>query len=100
MMNATERNWDFLRDDLQEVVRDVEGLLKGIPDDVSEEARKARRRLEATMESVKHQCHRLERRAVAGIRTADAWAHDRPYLVAGGALGLGVLLGALFSCRR
>lgn len=99
-MTATERRFEVLVDDLKDLIHDVEGLLKGIPDDLGEEAKKVRARLEATMETARHRCHQLERRALAGVRTADDWVHDRPYLVASATFGLGMLIGSLVSTRH
>lgn len=98
-MSATERKMEILVDDLKDVIHDIEGLLKGIPEDLNDEARKIRARLETTLESVRHRCYLLERKAIAGMRSADELAHEKPYAVAGVTFGLGILIGALIRGR-
>lgn len=99
-MSQTERKMEIVTDDLKELMRDLEGLLKALPKDLGAEAHKVRTRIEASLEAARHRCHQLERSAFSGIRTADSWAHERPYAVAGATFGLGVLLGVLIQSRN
>ena len=98
-MTATGRNLETLLDDLNQVLSDMETLVKAIPDDLSDDAQKLRRRMESVVDVARLRCLQLERRVVAGARAADHWVHDRPYPVAGAALALGLLIGVLLGRR-
>lgn len=97
---STERNMAVLMDDMKDVMRDVDGLLKGIPKDLSEEGRKARRQLEETMDTAKLRYRQLEKRATQGLRVTDEWVHEKPYPVVGSAFGIGLLIGLLIGRRH
>lgn len=96
----TSKNLATLTDDLNDVIRDVNGLLRGIPDDVSDESKKVRRRLAATVQTARSKCRQLERQAVLGVQSTGAWMHERPYSTAGIVVALGVLVGLLINWRR
>ena len=98
-MTTTERNLERLAHDTKNIVRDTEELLKGIPEDLGEEAKKARKRLAATLESARETYQRLEKRAVAGLRATDEVVHEKPYPFIGVAFGLGLLVGVLVGRR-
>jgi ElaB/YqjD/DUF883 family membrane-anchored ribosome-binding protein len=98
-MTNTQANMERLGYDLKRMVRDLEELLEGIPEDLSDEARRTRKRLEGTLESVKGLSRRLEKAALVGVRATNEAVHDYPYPFIGVAVGIGLLLGALF-CRK
>jgi ElaB/YqjD/DUF883 family membrane-anchored ribosome-binding protein len=86
-------------DDLRELVRDSEALLKATASDVTEKAKEARARLTAALERAKTTCDELQRQAVAAAKAAaekaDALVHEHPYESIGVAFGVGLLIGLL-----
>lgn len=96
----TRRNLATLTDDLNEVIHDVNGLLRGIPNDMSDETQKVRRRLESSMETARSRCRQLEGQALAGLRSTGEWMYERPYSTVGIIVALGVVVGLLINSRR
>lgn len=98
-MTATGRNLEVLVVDLKDMLQDLEGLVKAVPNDLSDETQTVRRRMESAVEVARLRCHQLERRMAAAARAADHWVHDRPYPVVGTALAVGLLIGVLLGRR-
>ena len=94
---------DKVMEDLQALVRDAETLLKSTAGDVSEKAAEARKRVAAALERAKATCadfgnDSLESARVAAKRT-DETIRSHPYESIGIALGVGILIGALWQRR-
>jgi ElaB/YqjD/DUF883 family membrane-anchored ribosome-binding protein len=51
--------------------------------------------MQATIDSAKATCHRLEEKAVAGAKVADKAIREHPYQAVGIAFGIGLLIGVL-----
>jgi ElaB/YqjD/DUF883 family membrane-anchored ribosome-binding protein len=96
-MTLLEKNAAKLADDLKNVVRDAEELVKSIPGGVSDKAREAKERLVQTVDNAKATCRRLEEKAVEEARIADKFVHERPYHFIGAAFGLGMLIALLVN---
>ena len=67
-MSANELNTDKLVADLKRVVRDSEELLLATAGAAGDKAQEVRERLTDALETAKRTCHRLEEKAVEGLR--------------------------------
>ncbi len=88
-----------LLEDLREVVRDGEELLKAGAEDLSERGAAAREKLAAALEVARQTQRRLQEGMVAGARATDRLIRDYPYHSIGIAFGLGLLIGVLAARR-
>jgi ElaB/YqjD/DUF883 family membrane-anchored ribosome-binding protein len=86
-----------LLQDLRQVVRDGEELLRAGAEDLSERGSEAREKLAAALEVARETQHRLQERAMEGARATDRLIRENPYQVIGIALGLGLVLGVIIS---
>jgi ElaB/YqjD/DUF883 family membrane-anchored ribosome-binding protein len=93
---------DRLVHDLQALARSSERLLEATRDDLSDQARAARRQLSRAIEQVRETTGEWRDRGVAAATTAaretDRVVRENPYRSLGVALGAGVLIG--FWLRR
>ena len=96
-MNAVERNTEKLLSDLKRVVRDSEELLETTTDAVGDKAREVRERLNDTLKSANRTCRALEERTIQTAKATDKLVREHPYESLGLALGIGFLLGVVFS---
>lgn len=94
-----EQSTEKLLQDLKEVVRDGEELLKAGMEDLSERGAAAREKLAAALEIARDTQRRLQQRAVAGAQATDRMIRQHPYESIGIAFGVGLLFGAVM-CRR
>lgn len=94
-----EQSTEKLLQDLKEVVRDGEELLRAGVEDLSERGSAAREKLAAALEVARETQKRLQERAIAGAKAADGYIRENPYQSLGIAFGVGLLLG-LFATRR
>lgn len=94
-----EKSTEKLLQDLKEVVRDGEELLRAGADDLGERSAVAREKLAAALEVAKETQRRLQDRAIAGAKAADTYIRSNPYQSIGIAFGLGMLIG-LLAARR
>lgn len=94
-----EESTEKLLQDLKEVVRDGEDLLRAGADELGERGTAAREKLVAALDVARETQRRLQERAVAGAKAADGYIRARPYQAIGVAFGVGMLLG-LFAMRR
>ena len=94
-----EQSTEKLLQDLKEVVRDGEELLKAGMEDLSERGAAAREKLAAALEVARDTQRRLQERAVAGAQATDRMIRQHPYESIGIAFGVGLLFGAVM-CRR
>lgn len=90
--------------DLRTLISDTEALVNATAQDVRVETREVRARLAATIERAKATCLQLQKQdaeaARAAIKRTDTIIHRYPYHFIGGALGVGLLLGALAALRN
>lgn len=96
-MTLTHKNLQRLGNDLRHIARDLEGLLKEIPKDLSDEAGAARKRLEGTLDSVKEFGHRLEEKTRAGVAASYEYVQENPWQTLATVIGIGLLVGVLLS---
>jgi len=94
-----EQSTEKLLQDLKEVVRDGEELLKAGMEDLSERGAAAREKLAAALEVARDTQRRLQERAVAGAQATDRIIRQHPYESIGLAFGIGLLFGVVM-CRR
>jgi ElaB/YqjD/DUF883 family membrane-anchored ribosome-binding protein len=94
-----EESTEKLLQDLKEVVRDGEELLRAGAEELGDRGTAAREKLMAALEIAKETQQRLQERAVAGAKAADGYIRANPYQSIGVAFGVGILLG-LFASRR
>ena len=95
-----EESTEKLLQDLKEVVRDGEELLRAGAEELGERGSAAREKLVAALEIAKETQRRLQERAVAGAKAADNYIRSKPYQAIGVAFGVGMLLGLLASRRK
>ena len=81
--------------DLKALVHDGEQLLKAGAGELGEKGHELRAKMQATIDSAKATCHRLEEKAVAGAKVADKAIREHPYQAVGIAFGIGLLIGVL-----
>jgi ElaB/YqjD/DUF883 family membrane-anchored ribosome-binding protein len=94
-----EQSTEKLLQDLKEVVRDGEELLRAGVEDLGERGAAAREKLAAALEVAKETQRRLQQKAMAGARAADTFIRTNPYQAIGIAFGVGMLLGLVASRR-
>jgi len=95
IVQSTEK----LLEDLKEVVRDGEELLRASVNELGEQGEAAREKLAAALEVAKETQRRLQERAIAGAKAADKYIRRNPYQTIGIAFGAGLLIG-LIALRR
>lgn len=94
-----EESTEKLLQDLQNVVRDGEELLRAGVRDLGDKGVAARERLAAALEVAKETRRRLEERAIAGAKATDKLVREYPYQSLGTAFGIGLLIGVLVNRR-
>lgn len=94
-----EQSTEKLLQDLKEVVRDGEDLLRAGAENLGERGNAAREKLSAALEVAKETQRRLQERAVACAKAADGYIRENPYQSLGIAFGAGLLIG-LLAARR
>jgi len=94
-----EESTEKLLQDLQNVVRDGEELLRAGVQDLGDKGAAARERLAAALEVAKETRRRLEERAIAGAKATDKLVREYPYQSLGAAFGIGLLIGVLVNRR-
>lgn len=95
-----EQSTEKLLQDLKEVVRDGEELLRAGVADLGDRGAAAREKLAAALEVAKDTQRRLQERAIEGAKSADKFIRGNPYQSIGIAFGAGMLLGLLASRRK
>ncbi len=92
---TTQTNSEKVMQDLKVLVRDGEELLKAGASELGEKGHELRVRLQASVESAKAMCHRLEEKTAASAKAADKAIREHPYQAIGVAFGVGLLIGVL-----
>ena len=91
------------QDDLEKLVSDLRGLLSARELDKMPEISALRQRIDDSMNTVRDSAVRAAQDAARQAReaadTADRYAHDEPWRVAGAALAVGALLGFMLGRR-
>jgi Uncharacterized conserved protein len=94
-----EQSTEKLLQDLREVVRDGEELLKAGASELGERGSAAREKLAAALEVARETQQRLQERAMQGARATDQLIRANPYQAVGIAFGVGLLVGVLAGRR-
>jgi ElaB/YqjD/DUF883 family membrane-anchored ribosome-binding protein len=101
MMERTAERGAALVDELRNVVTQAEALLEAIGQDKDEALNVLRARVHSAVDSAKTRLADLEQQAsVVAQRAsvaAEAYTRENPWTVVGGAVALGLVLGALFT---
>jgi len=92
-----EHSTEKLLQDLRQVVRDGEELLRAGADDLSERGAEAREKLAAALEVARETQRRLQERAMEGARATDRLIRENPYQAIGIAFGVGLVFGIMVS---
>ena len=90
---------DAVRHDAHMLAEDAEALLEATKETVDEKVKAAREQLHGAIERSREAYGSLQKKALQGARMADNTIHEHPYQTAFVALGVGALLGLLFSRR-
>ena len=84
-------------EDLRDVVRDAEALLRATEGQAGEKIHELRDRVRHTLDDARERLHdagaNVGEHARTAARTADNYVHENPWLVIGIAAGIGYLLG-------
>src|SRR5262245_5211368 len=94
-----EKSTQKLLEDLKEVVRDGEELLRAGAGDLSERSAAAREKLSAALEAAKETQQRVREQLVVGAQATDRAIRQHPYQAIGIALGVGLLIGVIATRR-
>lgn len=94
-----EESTEKLLQDLKEVVRDGEELLRAGAEELGDRGNAAREKLAAALEVAKETQRRLQEQAMAGVKATDNYIRMNPYQSIGIAFGVGMIIG-LFAARR
>jgi ElaB/YqjD/DUF883 family membrane-anchored ribosome-binding protein len=101
MMENTAASSAALAEELRNVVRQAEDLLRAIGTDKDAAVEALRERVYTAVDTAKTRLADMERQAhLASQRAAvatEAWVRERPWTVVGGSLAAGLVLGALFT---
>lgn len=89
-----------LRHDAHTLAEDAEALLEATREIVDDRVKAAREQLAETIENSRELYFSLQEKALQSARVADKTIHEHPYQTAFVALGVGALLGFLFSRRQ
>jgi len=103
-MKALQTNSDRLRQDLRDVVHDIEGIVQGLADATHDEAGELKARTRTALNHVRDRLGEIEHDAATRLRTTGArtqrYVHERPWLVIGAAAAAAFVLGTLVKLRR
>jgi ElaB/YqjD/DUF883 family membrane-anchored ribosome-binding protein len=101
MMEHTVASSAALAEELRNVVRQAEELLRAVGTDKDEAVEALRARVHAAVDTAKTRLADMEKQAqLASQRAsiaAEAYLRERPWTVIGGALAFGLVLGAAFT---
>ena len=93
-----------LLDDFNRVVSDTEALLRAMAAVPGDKARVLRESVEENLQAAKNRVRELQGLAVertsAAARATDAYVHENPWPLIGGAVVLGFVIGLLVAERR
>jgi ElaB/YqjD/DUF883 family membrane-anchored ribosome-binding protein len=93
---SKDASLDKLVDDLERVVQGVDDFAQSIADtDLARSPEIAWR-----VRRMKERCQSINQEIVEGAHATDQFVHKYPYYFLGGAMLLGLLLGAKFSARK
>lgn len=95
--NSMEDSTEKLLEDVKQVVRDGEELLRAGAGELSEKGKVARARLAAALESAKETGRQLQERTIEGAKATDKVIREHPYQSIGIAFGVGLLIGVLVN---
>jgi len=103
-MSTTEQQKDQLMQDLKQVIRDAEDLLKNSEQQSSEGFKSAKEKFEQTLRNAKSEALRIEQAVVTRTKEAaqatDVYVKENPWQSAGIAAGVGLLIGLLIGRSR
>ena len=103
MTASTSHENSATANELENLVSDVKGMLSNKELDAMPQIKALRKRVDESLTAVRETAvetaHEAARKARQAAATANEYAHDEPWQVAGGALAVGILLGFLLGRR-
>lgn len=106
MMENTRASSAALAEELRNVVRQAEDLVRAVGTDKDEAVEALKVRVNTAVETAKQRLVEMERQAHRATQhasvAAEAYVRERPFTIAAGALACGLVLGSMFtsSLRR
>jgi len=91
---SKDSSLDKLVDDLERVVQGADDLAKSLGPKLAEHPELAQR-----VDRLRENCHRINQQIVERARATDKFVRNNPYYFIGGAVLLGLLVGAKLSSR-
>lgn len=88
-----------VRDDFDQLFKDVRSLVSAKELDDIPEVRQLRRRIESRLSAAKETAQQAAQQTRDAAIYADKYAHDEPWRIATAALAVGLLVGFV-ACRR
>ena len=95
LKDATQR----LMEDLRQVVRDGEDVLRAGAGELSQRSAGAREQLAEAIQSARQMLGQLQQKTIEGAKATDKVVREHPYQAMGIAFGVGLLLGLLIRRR-
>ena len=83
--------------DLKDLAADAEELINNMEGEIGESAKETRDKFQASLQSAKATCAKLEGKAVNGAKITDKFIREHPYESIGIGFGIGVLIGILLN---
>lgn len=100
-MSTSDSSKDKLLNDLQQVIKDAEDLLKNAEQQTGAGFQNARAKFESTLKNAKAEIVRMEEMVVTKTKEAaqatDTYVKENPWQSIGIAAGIGLLLGVVIS---
>lgn len=100
-MNSIEQHKEKLMQDLNQVIKDTEDMLKNADNQGGDSFRSAKARFEHTLNNAKAEVQRIEQAVVAKAKetaqATDTYVKENPWQSAGIAAGVGLLIGLLIG---
>jgi ElaB/YqjD/DUF883 family membrane-anchored ribosome-binding protein len=101
MMEHTRASSAVLAEELRNVVRQAEELLRAISTDKDEAVEALRARVHSAVDTAKSRLADIEQQAQLASQHAsvatEAYVRERPFTVVASALAIGLVLGSLFT---
>ncbi|MFZ6847025.1 DUF883 family protein [Undibacterium sp. RuRC25W] len=103
-MSSVEQQNDRLMDDLNQVIRDAEEMLKNTEQQSGEGFRAAKARFESTLKNAKEELAKVEEIVVTrtkdAARATDVYVKENPWQSVGISAGIGLLVGLLIARNK
>lgn len=92
-MRAFAKNAERVVEDMRNIVRHTEGLIRAVPGELSVRQERAQERLHERVQNARETCGVMRQKWIARAKYADRKVHASPYRYLAGALAAGLLVG-------